>query len=68
MYNDSYHFWGMHYGWWAIWIIMFFWIFVTPYDIPYQRSRKESALDVLKRRYAKGEINTLEYRELRDAL
>ena len=63
MYNDGYHFWGMHLGWWAVWIVMFFWIFVTPYDIPGQRNKKENPLDTLKKRFAKGEITTQEYHE-----
>lgn len=63
MYYDNYNFFGMHLGWWLIWAIMLFWIFATPYDIPGQRPRRNSALEVLKRRFANGQINKEEYLE-----
>jgi len=61
MYNDGYHFGGMHFGWWLIWGIMLFWIFATPYDIPGQRRRKDAPLDVLQKRFASGQITEDEY-------
>lgn len=57
------HFWGMHWIWWILWLIIIFWIFATPWDIPGQRNRKESPIDILKKRYAAGEISTEEYEE-----
>ena len=54
MLYDGYHFWGMHLGWWLIWGIMLFWIFAIPYDIPGQRRKKDSPLDILKKRFASG--------------
>ena len=67
MYN-GYYFWGMDMIWWFIWIILLFWIFATPYDIPGQRKRKESPLDMLQKRYAAGEITTQEYMEKREII
>lgn len=64
MYNDGYHFWGMNFIWWSIFIVIFFWVFVTPYDIPGQRNKPDSPLDALKKRYAQGEISTNEYHAL----
>jgi putative membrane protein len=58
----GYHFWGMHLIWWVIWILLLFWIFFTPYDIPGRRS-KSSALDILQRRFASGEISKEDYEE-----
>jgi putative membrane protein len=52
---------GMNLIWWIIWMIMIFWIFATPYNIPGQRTRKESALDILQKRFASGAINNDEY-------
>jgi putative membrane protein len=68
MYYDNYHFWGMHFGWWFVWGILLFWIFATPYDIPGQRTKNNSPLDILKRRLANGEIKTDEYYEKKKIL
>lgn len=62
------HFWGMHWVWWILWIILVFWIFATPWNIPGQRKRKDSPLEILKRRYASGEIDTAEYQERKQLL
>jgi putative membrane protein len=68
MFYDNYNFFGMHLGWWFIWAIMLFWIFATPYDIPGQRPRRNSALEVLKRRFANGQINKEEYLESKEMI
>jgi len=62
------NYWGMNFVWWIIWIVMLFWIFALPYDIPFQRKRKDSALDILKRRLASGEISNEEYLEKKKIL
>lgn len=67
-YNNDYHYWGMHFVWWAIWIIFLIWIFATPYKIPGKRAQKETPLDVLKKRFAAGEISKEEYQEKKDLL
>ena len=61
MYYNNY--WGMDLIWWCAWIFMLLWIFAVPYDIPGQRNRKDSPLDVLLKRYANGEIGKEEYAE-----
>lgn len=58
---DGNHFGGMHLIWWFVWLIFIFWIFATPYDVPGQRKKKDSPLDILKKRFASGEINKEEY-------
>lgn len=63
IYNEGYQFVGMHYIWWFIWIIFLVWIFAIPYDIPGQRLKKDSPLDLLKKRLAVGEIDINEYHE-----
>jgi len=65
-YNDYY--WGMNFVWWFIWIILIFWIFALPYDIPGQRSRKDSSFDILRKRFASGEITLDEYNEKKKIL
>jgi putative membrane protein len=60
---ENYHVWGMHSIWWIIWIIVLFWIFATPYNIPGQRTKKDTPLNILKKRFALGEISKEEYEE-----
>ena len=62
MYN-GYYFGGMDIIWWVIWFFLLIWIFAVPYDIPGQRRRKDSPLDILKARFAAGQITKDEYLE-----
>lgn len=62
------HFFGMHWIWWILWLIILLWIFAIPKDIPGQRKAKETPLDILKKRYAKGEISTTEFEEMKKNL
>jgi len=62
------HFGGMHLIWWIIWLGFIAWIFFIPADIPYQKSKKEDPLDILKKRFAKGEIAKEEYEEAKKLL
>ena len=41
----------------------FFWIFATPYDIPGQRKKKDTPLDILQKRFASVQITNEEYHE-----
>lgn len=65
-FND--HFGGMHFVWWIIWFILLIWIFIVPADIPYQKSKKENPLDILKKRFAQGEISKEEFEESKKVL
>ena len=62
------NFWGMDLIWWFVWLILLFWIFAIPYDIPGQRNKKDSPLDILKKRFASGEITSEEYQEKKKIL
>lgn len=68
MLHNGYDFWGMHLVWWFVWIMLFVWIFATPYDIPGQRKKKDSPLDILQKRFASGQITTEEYQEKKKIL
>jgi putative membrane protein len=39
-----------------------------PYNIPYQRYKKDSPLDILQKRFASGEITNEEYQEKKKIL
>jgi putative membrane protein len=38
-----------------------FWIFTTPYNVPGQRKKNDSPHDILKKRFASGQITNEEY-------
>jgi putative membrane protein len=65
-------------GWWIVFVALF-WILVIgslvwllrargPWGPPRAVGHRETALDVLERRYARGEIDVDEYRERRSVL
>ncbi|UKT66161.1 SHOCT domain-containing protein [Pedobacter mucosus] len=58
----------MDFIWWCIWLVFLFWIFALPYQIPGQRHRKDTPLDILNRRFASGEISKEEFKERKDFL
>jgi putative membrane protein len=73
VFADSWH----HGGWWIVFPL--FWLAViaglvllfrarAPWGPPRAEGHHESALDVLDRRYAQGEIDLDEYRERRSVL
>jgi len=64
----NYYWGGMHLIWWIVWIFLLFWIFALPFNIPGQRKKRDSPLDILKRRFALGEITNEEYQEKRNIL
>lgn len=64
MHHDYSHFyWGMHWIWWILWILLLVWIFATPWP-PYSRRKKEETpMDILKKRFARGDIAREEFQE-----
>ena len=64
----GYSFWGMHLVWWIVWVVLLVWIFVTPWDVPGQRKRPDSPLDILKKRYASGEIGREQFERMKEDL
>ncbi|MFD1094138.1 SHOCT domain-containing protein [Salegentibacter chungangensis] len=61
-YTDG-SFWGMHFFWWIFWIVILVWVFFLPYGIPSRKRKKKKPLEILQKRYAKGEISKEEYEE-----
>ena len=60
---EGYHYGGMHLIWWIIWVILIIWIFATPYQIPGEKRKPNSPLDILQKRFAGGSITEEEYDE-----
>ena len=55
-------FFGMHFFWWAFWIVLIVAAFSTVTPVPKNQLRTgERALDILRRRYAAGQLSTEEY-------
>ena len=63
MMYDGHYFWGMDFIWWFIWLCFLIWIFATPYSIPGERRKKDSALDLLKKQLASNQISIQEYEQ-----
>jgi len=54
--------------WGLVWGILLFWIFATPYNIPGQRTKKDTPINILKKRLDSGQINNDEYQEKKKIL
>lgn len=67
MFYDNYYY-GMNPIWWVIWVILILWIFAVPYAIPGQRHKKDNAFEVLRKRFAAGQITTQEYTQAKEIL
>ena len=70
MYHDNY--WNM-FGMWFIWfpivfLCIFLWSRLLNNSNKKETYEKESPLDILKKRYANGEISTEEYEERKKVL
>lgn len=61
MIEDNNYYWGMNAIWWIVWVVLLFWIFVIPFDVPGQRRRRDSPLEILKKRFASGQITKEEF-------
>ena len=62
------HFIGMHFGmhffWWLFWLFLIVIAFATVTPVPRHLTRSgERALDILRRRYAAGQVTTEEYEQ-----
>ncbi len=67
MHYDAWGFWGMHFFWWLFWIAVIVALFSLFTPVPRGR-RRETPLEVLRRRYAAGEISSEEYDERKKKL
>ena len=62
VHGAEWSFFGMHFVWWFIWMAIILGAFTTYTPIPKSQLKTgELALDILRRRYAAGQITTEEY-------
>jgi putative membrane protein len=47
-------------------MIFIIWVFATPWDIPRYRSKKDTPLNILKKRFANGEIAKDQFEEMKE--
>lgn len=66
--NYENYYYGMNVIWWIIWIVLLVWIFFLPIDIPGQRRKKETAFEILRKRFAEGSITESEYKDKKKVL
>ncbi|MCB0719888.1 MAG: SHOCT domain-containing protein [Bacteroidetes bacterium] len=61
----SHWLWGMHWLWWAFWLLAILVIsrLFIGRDAHIPPASEETALEILRRRYARGEIGADEYEE-----
>jgi len=65
MYFNNGFFGSMHFIWWGLGLFILAWILFSRNNITSNIIKDEDPLYVLKKRFAKGEINKDEYKELR---
>ena len=61
-YNEYY--WGMHFIWWIIWIVIVLGIFIWPR----KRTKNENPLKILKKQFAKGEITKEQFEAMKQTI
>lgn len=67
-YYHGWHFWGMHWGWWLFWGVFLVWFFFMPHKIPGQRKKEDTALNILRKKLANGEIDEEEFKRKKKLL
>lgn len=63
MYDGYDWMWGMHWGWWIVFILIIVLAFWRRRPGPHTPASRKTPLEILQRRYADGEITTKEYEE-----
>jgi putative membrane protein len=65
---DGHHFGGMHFFWWFFWVIIILWAYRASRKNTNQPTKGDESLEILKKRFASGEITKDEYEEMKKVL
>ena len=65
--DHDYHFMGMHLVWWFVWLAFIISLLGWKPNLEKDRS-KNSALDILQKRFASGQISSDEYKNIKSYL
>ncbi len=57
------HYFGMHLLWWLVWVVFLVWVFILPFGVRGTKNQASDAVEILKQRYARGEISDEEYQK-----
>lgn len=69
LHDTTWSFLGMHFIWWFVWIVLISMAFTSFTPVAKSQLKSgERALDILRRRYAAGQITTEEYERRRNVL
>jgi putative membrane protein len=63
----EHHYWGMHLFWWIFWMAIISALLFSPWPAR-PLGRRDTAIEVLRRRFAAGEITEEEYRRRLEVL
>lgn len=66
--NNNWHYFGMHRFWWLFWVFVLIVIFLVLKPYLKVKNGKDSALEILSRKYASGEISKEEFVERKKIL
>lgn len=65
---DGYHCYGMHFFWWFFWVILIIWAIRTSRKNTNQQPKEDAPLEILRRRFARGDIDKEEFEEIKKTL
>jgi putative membrane protein len=68
MHHGDGHFWGMHFLWWIVGLFVLIVIFWFLYKTSFRGQKKDDPIQILKIRFANGEILKEEYEESKKIL
>ena len=66
--NNEWHYFGMHGFWWLFWVVILIAIFLVLKPNLISKKGKDSSLEILRGKYASGDISKEEFEERKRVL